>query len=111
MRRLDEAAEVEVAAVVAEFRMPSEAADISAAAECAWAVAAEDRVSAEHPGSVVGRLSAACVSAAGHAWAAAGLASPAGQQYRTLQRVPLSAASVRLRLTAVRTGPPTVRQR
>ena len=42
MRRPDEAAEVaevEVAAVAAEFRMPSEAADISAAAECAWAVA------------------------------------------------------------------------
>jgi hypothetical protein len=111
MRRPDEAAEaeVEVAAVAAEFRMPSEAADISAAAECAWAVAAAGRILAERPGSVVGRLLAACVAAAGHAWAAfvsaARLASPAGRRYRTLQRVPLSAASVRLRLAAIRTGP------
>ena len=90
MRRPDEAAEVaevEVAAVAAEFRMPSEAADISAAAECAWAVAAAD-----------------------HAWAAARLTSPAGR-HRTLQRAPLSAASVRLLFVAVRTGPPTVPQR
>jgi hypothetical protein len=99
MRRPDE--EVEVAA---ELRMPSEAA-----AECAWAEAAAGRILAERPGSVVGRLLAACVAAAGHAWAAfvsaARLASPAGRRYRTLQRVPLSAASVRLRLAAVRTAP------
>jgi hypothetical protein len=76
MRHRDEA-EVEAAAVAAGLRMPLEAADISAAAECA----AEGHVSAERPESVVGRL------------------------YRGLRDELISAANVRLRYEEVRAAP------
>jgi hypothetical protein len=101
-----EAAEVEVeaVAVAAELRMPWAAADISAAAECISVVVAAECVLVVRPMSAVVRVWVACVSAAR-------LASPAGRPHRGLRRVPLSAASVRLRHAAVQAGPPAAPQR
>ena len=93
MRRPEGAAEaeVEVAAVAAEFRMPSAAADMSAAAECMGGGGGGPHFGGA-PRIGGGPAMAACVAAARLTWAAlmsaARLASPAGRRYRGLRRVP-----------------------
>jgi hypothetical protein len=115
---LAEAVEAEFVsvAVAAELHIPWAARRISAAAaECAWAEAAAGCTSAELPVSAVGRRSAPCAPAVDRVLAAfasaAHLASLAGRRYPTLRRVPRFAVSARLRLAAVRAGPPAVLQR
>jgi hypothetical protein len=110
---LAEAVEAEFVsvAVAVGLHIPWAARRISAAvAECAWAEGAAGCTSAELPVSAVGRRSAPCVAAVDLA-SRAGPVSLAGRRYPTLRRVPRFAVSARLRLAAVRAGPPAVLQR